>query len=328
MREEEQASTEMTALSVDTGANNGDEYTMSRQPFGNPGNRRSRAQIRQSTTDNDGNIWETAKMLSGKEIQVRGSSIARLCSRLDKFFFYGMPADMPLHQKIALCKDKSTAGAIWDIFQIMLSVGACMMYVSSTYHFGYESVQRAYLFETFAISCFIADFGLMAYINMSSPQAHFTNFFTIIDFLTIVPYFLESASSASLMVFRVLKILRLLRIIKTSRVLHGVKGVGREILQLVIIIVSVVFLSSGMVHMVENYIKQANYDCKYLYVNPVTDVTTPSCESNAYTFDDADCDCQANACRTQYTHSDEGNPMLNPDPNPNPSPDLSTLTLP
>jgi hypothetical protein len=97
------------------------------------------------------------------------------------------------------------------------------MYVYNTYEYGYNPVQAAYSFETFAVCFFIADFALSSYINMNNLVAHLANFYSVIDMLTIIPYFLQSGSAGSLMVFRVLKILRLLRIIKTSRVLNGVK---------------------------------------------------------------------------------------------------------
>jgi hypothetical protein len=50
----------------------------------------------------------------------RLSWFSRQQNRLSKFFFYGMPKDMRLHEKIGLVKEKSLTGAVWDLFQVYL----------------------------------------------------------------------------------------------------------------------------------------------------------------------------------------------------------------
>jgi hypothetical protein len=71
------------------------------------------------------------------------------------------------------------------------------------------------------------------------------------------------------------------------------------------------FLSAGVVHMLENVIPMSNYDCKSVFIDPATGAASASCDSSFYTFDQDDCDCSEFQCVAKYTHSDrEGFPSL------------------
>lgn len=78
---------------------------------------------------------------------------------------------------------------------------------------------------------------------------------------------------------------------------------AREILELVVMVMSLVFLSAGVVHMLENYLKMGTLDCAYVYDDGTG--PEPSCAKESYTFSDASCDCQQNSCHVAYLHTDK-----------------------
>ena len=128
-------------------------------------------------------------------------------------------------------------------------------------------------------------------------------------------------------IFRFVRVLRLIRILRAFRLLSGLSGVKRQLITLVLTLLSLIFLASGIVHLMENDVRQQYYlDCNYLVAayNETCQHATysdggecwlPSCHANNltyfntepydYTVDDPNyCDCQANSCSATYARRD------------------------
>ena len=89
--------------------------------------------------------------------------------------------------------------------------------------------------------------------------------------------------------------------------LRGLSGVKRQLITLVLTLLSLIFLASGIVHLMENDVaQQLLLDCNY--VNQNTD-WKPSCRVDTIAADD--CDCQENRCHEAYARNDlDGEPSM------------------
>ena len=125
---------------------------------------------------------------------------------------------------------------------------------------------------------------------------------TLVDLLTILPVYLAFGLGSSYTAFKFLqclRILKLLRIFKTFKPMRNTSAVRRQLIILVLTLVSMVFLFAGIVQIMENDVQQLEYGCKYINENTNW---LPSCSTSAPANDD--CDCQANNCLPQYNFAD------------------------
>lgn len=223
---------------------------------------------------------------------------------LQSILFPGLPEHYPLRKKVAITKANSLTGMIWDILLILLSVVACLTYVVDTYLSSYQQSQNVLMIELVITQFFSVDFFLHWYIDGS--VRYLFNSMVIIDLVTILPVYITLGidTSTRLGFLRFVRILRLIRVFRTFKVLRNLSGIKRQIISLVLTLLSMTFLAAGMVQLMENDIAQYRYDCQY--VNAKT-YWEPSCSPNA-PADDL-CDCESRNCKPYYQRGDsQGQP--------------------
>ena len=201
---------------------------------------------------------------------------------LNDFFFPGIPAHYPLKKKLLLAKTSSPSGVYWDLLQVLLSVVACGLYVAETYSSTYEDQQIYGTSELLFTQFFLVDF-LFNWFTAPDWYGFFGSPLTIVDVLTIVPVFiglaLQDTGNANLAIFRFVRILRLARILRSFRLLGGISGSRRQVITLILTLLSLIFLAAGIMQLMENDVKMSSfdYDCKYVNENTNWE---PSCSEN------------------------------------------------
>ena len=214
-----------------------------------------------------------------------------------------------IKQVLFTMKHNSWIGLAWDVFQVILSLIACAIYVSETYLFDYTAIRVYDLIELVITQFFMIDFLLTWFISGSSRH-FFGQFMTWIDIATILPVYISFVVSdnaaPNLSILRFLRILRLVRILRTFRMLGGFSGVKRQSITLSLAMLSLIFLAAGIVNILENELNSIDFDCQY--INSLTQYE-PSCEASYPTFDDPSCDCKEHHCEPLYrSHDSQGKP--------------------
>eukprot|EP00602_Paraphysomonas_sp_CaronLab_P005050 CAMPEP_0185030594 /NCGR_PEP_ID=MMETSP1103-20130426/17565_1 /TAXON_ID=36769 /ORGANISM="Paraphysomonas bandaiensis, Strain Caron Lab Isolate" /LENGTH=1609 /DNA_ID=CAMNT_0027565787 /DNA_START=240 /DNA_END=5069 /DNA_ORIENTATION=+ len=190
-------------------------------------------------------------------------------------------------------KYNSLGGTYWDILQVVLSLLACAIYVAESYRDSYLWLQIYSIIENIITQFFLMDF-IVSWFIASSTIAFFKSPMAWIDIVTIIPVYLTYIQQApNISWLRFARILRLIRILRTFRLLGGFSGVKRQIITLILALLSLTFLAAGVINLTENDVNELSYDCQY--INEKTGYE-PSCDSNFSSFDDPTCDCRENNC--------------------------------
>lgn len=214
-----------------------------------------------------------------------------------------------MKQKLSLLKSSTIAGKAWDTLTLVLSIFACAAYISETYTSSFETVQVFATMEVTLTQIFLVDFVFNA-LCASTLTSYLLSGWTWVDVLTIAPVYIDLAlhrrkkRSINLQVFRFIRILRLVRIPRMFKLLRGLSGVRRQAIEFGLTMLSLVFMSAGLVQILENDVKTLMYyKCKY--IGPGTN-WEPSCELNTPYADlpPESCDCVAKNCVAYYNNYD------------------------
>jgi hypothetical protein len=214
----------------------------------------------------------------------------------------GNPKHLALKKKLILAKQLSIWGTYWEIFQITLSIFACGIYIAETYSSGYAVSVFYWQSELLITQFFLVDFIFNWFVAISTKQ-YFSNIMTMIDILTIFPlyssYVFEFKIKFS--IFRFIRILRLVRILSNSSFQESITRLKRHLITLLLTLLCLIFLATGIFNVIENDIKQLDYECKY--INEQTSYL-PSCSEDSPTFDLDSCDCASHHCEGVYSRGD------------------------
>ena len=154
---------------------------------------------------------------------------------------------------------------------------------------------------------FCVDFAL-SWGTSTTTKGFFSKSLTWIDLLTILPVFLAESLSGLrstrgiFQLFRFLRIFGLLRILKAFKKVYGLSEINRQIAQLCLTILSLIFMAAGIINLLENDLKQywfvncefSNFDTDY----------KPSCKVDSPDPLDGSCDCSQHGCVSRYTRFD------------------------
>ena len=232
--------------------------------------------------------------------------------------FPGLPEHYPLKKKLVMAKQASFVGTFWDISQIIFSIVACGMYVAELGGTSYDDMKIFGLVELILTQFFLIDFIFNWFVTHSTVS-YLMEPLVIIDILTIVPVYVGllelGGGQTNLSIFRFVRILRLIRILRAFRMLRGLSGVKRQLITLVLTLLSLIFLASGIVHLMENDIRQQLYlDCNFVNENTGW---LPSCVEDKETYQYTDpnlptyCDCAASSCVSAFARNDaRGEPTV------------------
>eukprot|EP01028_Stygiella_incarcerata_P012293 TRINITY_DN7481_c0_g1_i1.p1 TRINITY_DN7481_c0_g1~~TRINITY_DN7481_c0_g1_i1.p1 ORF type:complete len:1050 (-),score=218.87 TRINITY_DN7481_c0_g1_i1:1823-4972(-) len=174
---------------------------------------------------------------------------------------------MSMREKMDNIMTQTPPGALWDIFQIILSIVSCCLYVYSTY---LESDPYwLWVFEIVLASLFLLDYIMQVYV--AEHRIRFIlSWRSAVDVLTILPVFIgmlmEDDDAQSLFFLRVLRLFRLLRIMRIYRIFnlgfdsYNNDSVRQQVVVLVITLLSLVFCAAGFTQMAENRSMNPNED--------------------------------------------------------------------
>ena len=233
-------------------------------------------------------------------------------SYVNKTIFCDIPAFYPLKKKIMIYKQTSLFFMGFDMLVIVGSFLLCLNYVCETYDSSYLAQQYYAWSELIFTIVFIFDFFLGWYLFQGTNTAFFMKSYTIVDILTIVPVLIawgerSGGGTGFFMVFRFLRILRLLNILKAFKEIYGFDELNRQILELSLTILSLVFIAAGLMEMLENRVKQyLFYNCQW---STAATNWEPSCYENYPYSDDQNCDCVSAddeyTCESVYNRFDK-----------------------
>jgi voltage-gated potassium channel len=157
-----------------------------------------------------------------------------------------------LRRKLSIIMLGSPLGRVWDVFQVLMSLLSCFLYVASTY--GYE---KSIPFEIdWVITIFFTvDYALRFFIA-TNRLAYPFSFFAIVDLIACLPVYLDWAdiggNSSSLRFVRFLRVLRVLRIIRAFRMINVFSSPSsKALLTLGLTVTCIIFLGAGIFHVVE-----------------------------------------------------------------------------
>lgn len=148
------------------------------------------------------------------------------------------------------------------LFQSLLSLFACLVYVASTYYSDSDSNSGVFsMLEIIIASLFGFDYAF-GFWNAKDKKKFLMNFLNLVDLLTILPVVIsllsDQASNGSLAFARIFRILRVIRVMrfygmfnsssKNGRPLFESSEVNRQIVITVSTLLAIVFISTGIIH--------------------------------------------------------------------------------
>ena len=184
-------------------------------------------------------------------------------------FFRGIPATYPLYKKLALLKNNSLSGTMWEALLGMLAFCSVLLYVVETYTSqSWHAVDSYQKMDTVITSFFTLDFSIGLCIA-SSLYGYLTAINTFVDVIAIVPFYVELGSRTlnfKLGIFRFFRIFRLLRVVRIFRVFKSSTSPTKQaIANLVVTLFCTIFIGAGIFQLFENDVKQLlQYQCNYI----------------------------------------------------------------
>ena len=146
---------------------------------------------------------------------MKGGALSNKSSSwLERTLLSDTPSSLPIRLRAKIKLQSSTAGVIWDTFQVLLSLTACVLYVVSTFAVGdrtsevvIELICAFFFLVDLCLNYFIADNRIRFWGQMN----------TIVDVLTLAPVAItlisDGANAAEgLFFFRMLRVLAFERV--------------------------------------------------------------------------------------------------------------------
>lgn len=163
-----------------------------------------------------------------------------------------------------------------DIFETSITIAACIEYVAATY-LENDNKSLFSIFDVLIATIFLVDW--IVHLVLSERRLEFiVSFSSIIDYLTVIPVYLEifgNSFGIKVSFFRVLRVLRSVRILRlfkaldviseqdddTNRLKYTVdtSGISKQIVITSITLLSVLFISAGVVNSINDLVDGAYY---------------------------------------------------------------------
>lgn len=183
---------------------------------------------------------------------------------------------MTLKERIAFYFDdlETLPGKAVDFAIILLIFILCVTFVISTYDTSPEVENILHSIEYVIIIIFIIEFILRFWV--AEKKVHFFfNIYTLIDLISIIPFFFTFSNLQFVRIFRVLRvfrILRFLRYLKDDRFFFGkIREDNLIIVRIIFTIFSIVFVSFGLIYFEEvNHNDNINTFLDAIYFTIVT----------------------------------------------------------
>ncbi|HEO64520.1 MAG TPA: ion transporter, partial [Spirochaetes bacterium] len=112
-----------------------------------------------------------------------------------------------------------------------------------------------YIIETVIILIFIVEYIVRMWVAESKVR-HFFNIFTLIDLISILPFFFTLTNLQFLRIFRVIRVFRILRFLRYLKDEYFFFGTIREdnliIVRIIFTLSAIIFVSSGLIYFEEH----------------------------------------------------------------------------
>ena len=150
-------------------------------------------------------------------------------------------------------------GKTFDFVVIVLIFLVCTIFVLKTYNLP-ERVARALDWaETVITVIFIIEYLLRFWVAQNKLK-HFFHIYSLIDLAAIVPLFFAQQHFQVIRVFRALRIIRLSRFLDNRHFFFGsLKPIHLIIFRIIYIMVSIIFVSAGLIFYAEHKINPGNF---------------------------------------------------------------------
>ncbi len=236
-----------------------------------------------------------------KQTNIFGSMLNKLSDVVSAILFPDLPDYYPFRKKVEITRINSFTGVMWDLIQVCAALIVCSTYVIGSYTLSLDGLTKLYYIDVIMTQLFLAEFVLGFYLKQSFL---YFDFFILIDMLTIVPVYMSfglGSDYTRLDFLKCLRILTLLKIFKNMKFTRNLSGVKRQIISLITTLVCLIFLTAGIIQLVENIGNESLSNCKY--INEATN-WLPSCDPTA-PANPNNCDCAEFNCHARYRLGDE-----------------------
>lgn len=168
---------------------------------------------------------------------------------------------MTRKQKVRFYFDDLTTpqGKAVDFGVIFLIAILCVTYVVSTYDkaIGPTALAFIHYIEMFIVGIFIVEYILRFWVAEHKVK-HFFNVYSLIDLISILPFFFTFSNLQFVRIFRVLRLFRILRFLRFLRDERFFFGTVREneliIARIIFTIFAIIFVSSGLIYYQEHVV--------------------------------------------------------------------------
>jgi hypothetical protein len=172
-------------------------------------------------------------MMSKTKETPLGRVLSEFSAVIDMIFFAGLPRHFPLRKKLIISRSSTMTGAYWDLLQIAMAPLACVVYVLVQYGPRLVVVQACWTTVIIMTAFFMLEMMLVFFV--SGPVQYFTDPFTYIDLMTLVPFFVGMYYPKlydMLLILVCLRTVRLARIFKSFKWMKKLSGVQKQVVSL------------------------------------------------------------------------------------------------
>ncbi len=163
-------------------------------------------------------------------------------------------------------------GKTFDLVVIALIFIMCGVFVLETYDLPESMMKVVKWVELVITLIFIIEYLLRLWVAHNKLK-HFFHIYSLIDLAAIIPIFFAQQHFQVIRVFRALRIMRLLRFLDNPHFFFGsIKPIHLIIFRIIYIMISIVFVSAGLIFYAEHKINPENFSTFFdgVYFSVVT----------------------------------------------------------
>ncbi len=150
---------------------------------------------------------------------------------------------------------ETSLGKAIDFGIIALILILCVTFVLSTLSLPKLASDIIYYVETVIILIFIVEYIVRMWVAENKVK-HFFNIFTLIDLVSILPFFFTLTNLQFLRIFRIIRVFRILRFLRYLKDEYFFFGTIREdnliIVRIIFTLSAIIFVSSGLIYFEEH----------------------------------------------------------------------------
>jgi voltage-gated potassium channel len=170
----------------------------------------------------------------------------------------------------------TTPGRVVDMIVVALVLVVSLIFIIKTFPISEYAMHSLNIAENVIVGIFVVEYFLRMW-SAPSKVKQFFNIYSLIDLIAIVPVFFVGESYQILRVFRALRFLRLTRFLRGNHFFFRKLNLTHIIvIRIVYIVLSIIFVSSGMIFYAEHNLPASHvktfYDAVYFSIVTLTTV--------------------------------------------------------